>query len=149
MDRTFIWILLHSLRLFISVCCLCSKCLTSNPSDVSCRVTKCDLHVTPEHGAQIALTQYFGVTETSCLQRLSMMSIPDYSGFYCADEKFCGLDLHLENTKELNFLSNKSCSVFVKSDDYCPAFAEKLISSGWQFFSQIHFWIFLELLSSS
>ena len=98
----------------------------------SCRVIQCDLKLTPEHGAQIALVQLLGVSESRCLDHMVSTNIPDYSGFYCPDEKFCGLDLHPESTKELSFLANKSCSLLTKDEEKCHDLIKALDESGYK-----------------
>ena len=99
-------------------------------SAASCRVIECDLKLTPEHGAQIALVQLLGVSESRCLDHMVRTNIPDYSGFYCPDERFCGLDLHPESTKELSFLANKSCSLQTKDEEKCSELTVRLAQTG-------------------
>ena len=123
--------LFASLKRFASLLALLQAgslwCLQSSVSSHRCHVTACGLKLTPEHGAQIAMIQEIGITESDCLRHFTNV---DISGFYCPDERFCGRDLITEYTKELKFLVNKSCSVFAKSEKSCQSLISDLIKSG-------------------
>ena len=103
--------------------------LESRKTD-ECRVVKCDITLTPEHGSQIAWIQELGLTEASCIERIAAMSLPEYAGFFCPDEYLCGLNLNAEHTKTLKPVQNKSCSIFVKNENGCEDISTRITKSG-------------------
>ena len=126
----------HATELFCSAffftISFCESSQYETPAIVhsKCQKSKCDLFLTPEHGTHIATILDSGIDEAKCFSHLTMIGIPDYTGFYCPDERLCGMDLRPEFTKELKFLSNKSCSVVVQNEKYCRSFAKTLSQSG-------------------
>ena len=97
-----------------------------------CHVTECDMKVTPEHAAQIAMIQQLGITDADCLRHFERVKLDDYLAVFCPYEMFCGLDLLPKNTKELKHLSNKTCSIFSKATQNCAYFVSILRSLGKQ-----------------
>ena len=116
---------LHSNQFFAT-----AKSHKSFPFETQCHVTTCELKMTPEHAAQVAMVQHMGVTEADCVNRVAMINSLDYSGVFCPQDKFCGLDLEPNFTNEMRLLANKSCSVFVKYEEYCQDLTRLLRSSG-------------------
>ena len=100
--------------------------LESHNTD-KCRVVKCDITLTPEHGSQIAWIQELGLTEASCIERIAAMSLPEYAGFFCPGENLCGLNLNPEHTKALKPVQNKSSWIYAKNENEWED-----ISKGWQ-----------------
>ena len=126
----FILSLLRTVGLCIPICLQINLVFGSSGTP-SCRVAKCDFHLTAEHSAQISTIQELSLTETGCLTKYVDISLPDVFAVYCPEETFCGIDLRLESSKELKPFYGRNCSVFATEMTLCQEFERNLKQSGY------------------